>query len=258
MVGRYRSWAERREIIRSIIADLHPQPPKPLSEFSLSQSEEVFFRARAARAIDKLARKTSAFKRYYKLKTAQPLWYLAGMALPFILGGTAATVYVFPRARHDSHYFPLLAAAASLTVVATGWGVNAWVSHRNAVRQSTNNLLFARYSQAIFTESTHRFHSEFGLSVEEKITTERMASLRKGTDDEKKSAEAASYLLNYFEFISNGVLSGDLDANIVKNIKRGTLCFFYDKAEPYILAVNKRNPKAFQALIKMRTNYREP
>jgi hypothetical protein len=258
MAERYRSWNERRDIIRAIIADSGAAPPKTVASFELSKSEEVYFRARAMSAVDKLARKTSSFKSYYKLRTAQPLWYLAGMALPIVIGGGGASVYLLLRARTDNHFYPLLGAVASLTVAATGWGVGAWVAHRNAVRQNTNNLLFARYSQSIFTESTHRFNSEFGVSSDAKITPERLRELRDGSDEEKRSAEAVSYILNYFEFISNGVISGDLDAGIVRNIKRGTLCFYYDKCEPYIHFANRRNPRAFEALIKIRTHYREP
>ncbi len=99
-------------------------------------------------------------------------------------------------------------------------------------------------------------NSVFTLTIEFRLIEWRRSG--KGTEEQKKAAESVSYLLNYFEFISNGVLIGDLDAKIVRGIKRGTLCFFYDKCEPYILAVNKRNPRAFQALIKMRTHYREP
>lgn len=159
MASPYRSWADRRQIIRSIIADA---APPPLAGFGLSPSEEVYFRARSDRMIDRLARRTSSFKTYYQLRTSQPFLYVVGLTLVIVTFGVAAGIYMYLRREQEVHLYPLLGASATLSVAAVGWCVAGWIAHRNAVRQNTNNILFARFSQTAFMESMHRFHREFG------------------------------------------------------------------------------------------------
>jgi hypothetical protein len=65
----YRNWDERCEIIRAAIADTNP---RPLAEFNLTPSEEVYYRARSHKSVEALAKKASAFTAYYALPTAKP------------------------------------------------------------------------------------------------------------------------------------------------------------------------------------------
>lgn len=255
MGTRYRSWAERRQIISAIIAET--QPP-PLESFSLSPSEEVFFRARSKRAVARLARQTATFKAYYSLRTTKPFLYILGVTGLVVTFGIAAGLYLAIRGSGNIHLYPLLAACATITVAAIGWCVGAWIAHRNAVRQNTTNMIFARFSQAVFADSIHRFHDAFGNRVEEKVSTDMIRALKAKGGEDAKAGESAIYLLNYYEFISAGVMRGDLDAQIINDNIKGVLCFYYDKCEPHVLAANRRNPKIFEHLMKLRTHYREP
>ena len=254
-MAKYRSWAQRRQIIAAMIAQ---DSKARLDDFGLTPSEEVFFRARSRRAVDAAAIKTSFFKAYYSLPTYKPFLYILGLTLIIVAGGVASGAYLFLRRRADVHLYPLLGSSATITVGAIGWCVAAWISHRNAVRQNTTNLIFARFSQTAYTESLHRFHTAFGYSVEEKVTMERLFELRSMGVEDARNAEAVNYVLNYFEFICAGVLSGDLDADIIRNSIRGILIYYYDKCEPFIRFANASNRKAFESLIKVRTHYREP
>ena len=69
MGTRYRNWDELRQIIRAAIAE---SDPPPLASFNLSPNEEIFFRTRAARAVQRLARQCSGFKAYYVMPTEKP------------------------------------------------------------------------------------------------------------------------------------------------------------------------------------------
>jgi hypothetical protein len=255
-MGRYRSWAERRDIIRAIVADSNPPA---LETFQLSPSEEVFFRARSARAVDRLARKTSGFKAYYKMPTRRPFGYIVGMSALIVIGALMAAAYLWLHHHRGSEFYPLFAAIATLSVAATGWCVAGWITHRNTIRQNTNNMLFARFAQSTFGDAVHRFHTTFGSNPTERVTPDRLSQLR-ATDDEeaRKAVASVAYLLNYYEFIASGVINGDLHADIIRDNIRGVICFYYDKCEPHITALSRQNHCVFANLIKIRTSYREP
>ena len=256
MTRPHRTWAERRAIVRSIIAETNP---RPLREFRLTDSEEAYFRARTARAVDKLARRTSAFKAYYRLPTAKPFGLVIGVSA-FIAGIAAfAAMYLVWHRREGVPPYPLLAACATVMVAAIGWAVAGWITHRNTIRQNTNNILFARFSQATFGDALHRFHRHFGWTVDDPVTSERLADLRTSHDeDDMRAAAAATYILNYFESIASGVLNGDLDQTIVRDNVRGMITSYHDKCVPHIRKRNRENPRTYENLIKLRTHYREP
>ncbi len=255
-MGKYRSWEERRAIIRAIIAS---SSPPPLSSFHLSESEKIYFRARAERAVNKLARQTSNFKAYYKLPTKWPFGYVVSIAILVFVISISAIIYLYLYYRTDSTMYPLAAASVTLGTVAVGWVIGGWTTYRNTIRQNTNNLLFARFSQTPFGEAMHRFHRTFGSDPMVPVTSEALAKLRKKPDEESRKAVASvAYLLNYYEFVAAGVLHGDFDAEIVTANIRGVIIFYHDMCEPHIQQLNRENPKTFEHLIKIRTHYREP
>ena len=250
-----RSWEERRCIIRAIIAE---DARKPVSHFDLTPSEEIFFRARSRKAVEDLAKRTATFKAYYSLRKQKPFLRLSLILLGVIcLCGIAITVLFFHRS-NGTHIYTLIAAVGGIGGAAVGWIFAGGIAHRNAVRQNTTNLIFARFSQTAFTDSLHRFHSVFGYDVDEKVTVENVRRARGQGGDSSKAAEAVTYLLNYYEFVSAGVLCGDLDSEVVRSNIRGIIVYYYDKCEPYIWACNLRNRKAYESLMKLRTHYREP
>lgn len=256
MTAGYRTWAERREIISSMIAETNPPA---IETFQLSASEEVFFRARSRRAVAELAKTTSTFKSYYALPAARPFFYVLGVSGLVVVGAVAFAVYLWLRSANLSSKYPLLAACATLAVAAIGWAVAGGITHRNTVRQNTNNILFARFTQTPFGDAMHRFHKEFGHDIAAKVTVEKWRQLRdSGCDEESRAATSVTYLLNYFEFIASGVLRGDLDQKIVRDNIRGVVSYYHDKCWPFILSSNQQNPKVYENLIKLRTHYREP
>lgn len=253
----YRNWEQRRQIIRAVIAEIGPPP---LESFNLSPSEQTYFRVRATRAVDRLARQTAAFKAYYQLRPAQPLRSVLLVTAPVLLLVAIAVVYVVLQPdEHKKDYLPILAACATVGAGAVSWSINAWFAHRNAVRQNTTNIIFARFAQATVGDAMHRFHSAFGNDPSDVVTFARLAELRRaGGDENLKTAASVTYLLNYYEFISAGVLKGDLDAKIIRDNIRGVIVFYYDKCAPLIGEANRRNPLTYEHLIKLRTHYREP
>lgn len=256
MRQRYRSWAERRAIIRSIIAETNPQP---LQQFQLSKSEEAYFRDLASKAVAALAIRSSAFKGYYKPPIAKPFGLVVRVSALTSAIATLGAAYLIWHQQRGGQPDPLLASCATITVAAVGWALLGWIAHRNTVRQNTNAILFARFSQAPFGEAIHRFHKQFGWKLNDPVTSETLEALRRSGDENgMRAAAAAVYILNYFESISSGVLNGDLDHRIVRDNVRGFICNYHDKCAPHIRASNVQNPKAYEHLIKLRTHYLEP
>lgn len=256
MGQRYRTWAERSEIIRSVIAET---APRPLSAFDLTPSEEVYFRARSARAVARLARRSSSFTAYYRLPTAKPFNLTVAVSVATSIAAAGVAAYLWWHAQAGQPLSPLVAACVTVVAGAIGWTVAGWNAHRNAVRQNTNAILFARFSQAPFGDALHRFHKQFGWNDGGAVTSERLRALSAtGEDDAMKAAAAAIYILNYYESIAAGVLHGDLDQRIVGDNVRGLVCAYFDKCAPHIMASNRRNPRTFENLIRLRTHYREP
>lgn len=249
----YRSWSERREIIRSVVADSNPQP---LETFQLNESEKVFFRARSARAVDKLARQTSGFRAYYHMPVARPFRTVVLVSATTIVTAVAVAAFFYAKMPAGADTSAIVGPTLAVIVAAVGWAVSSGLTHRNTIRQSTNNLLFARFSQATFGEAMHRFFSTF--QEDERISSERLKELKISGEDGRKATASVSYLLNYFEFIASGVLKGDLDRTIVRDNIRGVICYYYDRCEPHIQSLNRQNPRTFEFLIKLRTHYREP
>lgn len=252
----YRTWAERREIIRAVIAETNPCP---VSEFHLTASEEIYFRARTAKMIARLARQSSSFKAYYRLPTAKPFYLIVTISLAISFAAALWAGFLWWHAPAGEQPSPLVAACLTVTVVAIGWSVVGWNAHRNTIRQNTNALLFARFSQAPFGEAIHRFHKQFGWADGGHVTTEILRSLNASREEESmKAAAAAIYILNYFESVASGVLHGDLDQHIVGDNIRGLVCAYFDKCAPHIMASNHKNPRTFENIIKLRTHYRDP
>lgn len=251
----YRSESERKLIIRACIAEGVNASP---SEFNLSEGEEVNYRAKSARIVDELARESSNFRQYYALPSENPFYYVIAISAFVVIACLTFATYIYFHAVGTPPY-PLYAAFLSITAVAAGWSIGGWMTHRNTVRQNTNNMIFARFSQAPFGEAMHRFHWTFDQPGSSRVTFQSVQHIRSTCgEDGRRAAASVTYLLNYFEFIASGVLRGDLDQEIVRQNLRGVVCFYYDKCEPYIKHYNNLNPRVFERLIKLRTHYREP
>jgi hypothetical protein len=246
-----RSAKERRAIVCAMLAE----DGAPLSSFALSEREEKFYRARASKAIEAAVKKTARFRKSYSLPVAKPfrnvLWASFG-----VIVGAWATAGLFLWLFSPPEETPIFDACLAVTVVAIGWAVVGSLTHRNTIRQNTNNFLFARFSQTQFGDALYRFHRKFGFDEKVGITESKLDALRATGDEEDwRTASSVGYLLNYFELVANGVISGDLDERIVRQNFRGVIQFYHDKCWPIIDAARRRNHRTFSGLIRLKTYY---
>jgi hypothetical protein len=255
MSKRYRSFEERCDIVRAIIAE---SAAATVSSYGLSESEDIYYRARAHKAVEALGREASHFRAYYSLPAKRPFNLIVAMSALVVAGASVAGVVLWIHTRQNPAY-PMFAALLTVSAVALGWAITGWITHRNTVRQNTNNIIFARFSHGPFGEAMHLFHKAFGYDPQALVSREQMMALREtGKDEDFKASVSVTYLLNYFEFIASGVLRGDLDATIVRDNIRSVINYYHDKCWPYINFMRGLNPRIFENLIKLRTHYREP
>jgi len=250
MVKRKRK--ERQQIIAALVAENSNQP---LSSFNLSEREEKFYRARALKAIERATKRTAHFRNAYPLPVAKPFGNVIIASLAVILATwSAAGLYLWLYNPDDKT--PVFTGCLVTMVAAVGWAVAGFLTHRNTIRQSTNNILFARFSQAQFGENLESFHRAFGFDETVGITPEQREALRAtGKDKDWKTATSIGYLLNYFELLASGVIKGDLDKGIVQENFRGVICFYHDKCWPIIDAARREDHRTYANLIRLKTYF---
>jgi hypothetical protein len=251
-MSKYRSRTECRNVIRAIIAE---SSPPPLESFKLTHAEENFFRRRTARALDRAAQDTCAFTEYYALPMARPVWNLIIASVVMIVAVLGAATILYFYAPDSVDRMPLFTGCLAVTVAAVGWVVAGGFAYRNTVRQNTINMLFARFSQGPINEAFHRFGRAFGYDENDLISQKRLDDLRaSGKEDDFKAASTVGFILNYFELLANGVISGDLNHAVVKGSIRGSIVYFYDRCEPFIRNCTDENARVYEQLRRLRAN----
>ena len=199
------------------------------------------------------------FKAYYNLPLSRPFRLVLGLAIILVAIALVVIGYIYFAKRSDTALYPLLAACGTVIVATVVGTVGAGIAHRNAVRQNTSTILFARFAQTAFTDSLHRFHGVFGYDPKNTITREMIAAARASGDEARtRGADAVVYVLNYYEYLAAGVLCGDLDYDVIVRNMRGIIIYYYEMCEPFIRQHRQANPKAFENITKLRTHFREP
>lgn len=251
----YRSWRERKDIIRAVIAS---GSNSPLEKFNLTDEELRFYRSRAERSVLYTVVRTSIFKANYKV-IKKDLFLPTILWVAFVVAAAMISAFMIYTHISDENRTAPLVGCITAVVAAFGWAVTSSVSHANSVRQNTTNLLFARFSQASFKDSLHTFHKKFGYGPYPLVSLQDARTLQCSIDEEDQRAVASIfYILNYYEFISAGIHKGEIDIEIVKDHMRSTFIYYYDKCLPLINESNKSNPKSAEYFIKVTSSFREP
>ncbi|MEN5362550.1 DUF4760 domain-containing protein [Brevundimonas intermedia] len=254
------SWAQRREIIAAILASSASQP---LAYYQLSAEEEAGYRRLAEHAVRATIRKNSSSKGYRSLRTAHPfnpVWFTVAIINVVCLVTAAMLVSYSDLTDHQT--YPLIAGASTIVAVgiaSLGWGVAGWVAQRNARVQHTINLISTRFSQPAFVKHISIFNDAFGDHKRTLVTTsivERLSVSR--NDDDRELLQSIKYILNYFEFISSGIIRGDLDFDIVRSNLRSNMIFYYEKCLPFILDSAATNPTLMEHYSRVRAALMDP
>jgi hypothetical protein len=207
------------------------------------------------KAAEAAVKKTARFRSSYALPVAKPFRNVL-RASGIVILAAWATAGLFLWFFSPSEKTPIFDACLVVTVAAIGWAVVGSLTHRNTIRQNTNNFLFARFSQTQFGDALHRFHRKFGFDENVGITPSKLSALRATGDEEDwRTASSVGFLLNYFELVANGVINGDLDERIVRQNFRGVIQFYHDKCWPVIDEARRLDHRTFSGLIRLKTYY---
>lgn len=251
---------QRAEIVRSICAE---GAIRSISEFGLTDEEERIFRRECQQSIDRLCSTSYVTKGLRRWKKVKPFFPVVITVVAIVAAcGFAGWQLLSKFDPANDKTFVFASAAATVGAVAAaaiGWLVAGWVSHRNAVVQHTINLIFARVSQPTFADNVFAFNKAFGNDLSPRLFLSDISRLETSkSDDDKKSAQSAKYILNYFEFIAAGITRGDLDLKYVELTLKSQIKFYYDKCEPFIMEIRQTTPSALENLTELRDHFRFP
>lgn len=117
------------------------------------------------------------------------------------------------------------------------WLVTSWVSAKLALRQHTVNVLLNYSHSSVYHEHRRLFLSEFGTRTLETVDWADGKVLQWDDDGCKKEVKVTTILnslLNEYEFISAGILCGDLDELLLRKTIRGQLTRLIRQCANYI------------------------
>lgn len=167
-------------------------------------------------------------------------------------------------------YFPerlfgLLTPLITVYFVSMGWWIQSMTAARSNRRSHTLNTILSTRTNEVYQRNLRGYEQLVpeGFFIDRKIceiyvNRDKFYELsREKTSDElveehmRESIANCAYMLNYFEFIAEGIQSEDLDEQLIRD------CFFsffknMDKRLCYfIVEVRKRHPTAFSAFVEI-------
>lgn len=228
-------------------------------QYDVSLADQSVYRQMASEALAQVVAKRSTTKRYFKARIKNPIWI--STALSSVIGlASIISAVVLSRWINltETGTYPILGAVAGFSaigVAAVGWGVSAWIAHRNNTSRYTLEIVAARFAQTAFTDALRAFNKHLRMRlINRSLANQFTISIN---DEEIFAIQGLRYLLNYFEFISVGVLEGELDERIVDRTLRGNLVDIYDLSAPYIIELQRENPRTLQHFTTLRRHYQD-
>jgi len=250
--------AERWEVQRDICkAILRGDAEAAFSRHHVSQLDRAIYRRMAEDALDGVVRRRSAARRYYRARIANPILLGTGLAALLSFAALAGALLLLSEVDlSDPKGDPRLSSFVGLCAVvaaATGWGVSGWIAHRNTRSKHTLDIVAARFAQPAFNHAFAEFNKVFDGRIDAALVNRFATS---GNMAEREGVQALRYLVNYFEFISVGILSGEFDERIIAKTLRGNLIHVYDRCAFYIAEVQASNPRTLENFTTVRNHYR--
>ena len=128
--------------------------------------------------------------------------------------------------------------------------VSSEVSRQNQRRQNTVRILLeSRVSQNYSTLT--KIGRNYFSSIDDGTvkTYRRYKAHLKSSGSKRNGAEAVMQMLNYFEFLSAGILYNNFDETMMEKSVRGILCLRVYQMRFIIQEVRKQRPKSYEHLV---------
>lgn len=189
-------------------------------------------------------------KRYRDTADMLPLF--CGIVWTVIISG-----YVI--LRYYGTYQTSLSILVTGTFVGMGWWIQAINTAANARRAHTLNIIMASRTSTEYQQQTR---ASSRLYRGDRIIPQELAEWRwNPSKDEFKNAvvpkkldEAISgtvYILNYFEFLSQGIKHKDLDDKLLKECFSGILKGIEKRGFHLIVEAQKSEPESFEGVVRL-------
>ncbi len=183
---------------------------------------------------------------------------IAYVALSFFIVIVAA--YVVLRSDVGAEYQTSLALFVSSSLLGAGWWVQATISTAAARKSHTVNTIMNQRNSELFNQKNDNLTSIFPrkTTIHPIFSEYLMDPHNKKFKDAKfppeyiQAAKDLSYVLNYYEFISVGVISGDFDEKLAKECFVGILNGLERRAYLVILSAQKIQSKhTFEKIVEL-------
>jgi uncharacterized protein DUF4760 len=196
------------------------------------------------------------YKKQAKLNSRDILW-LSITAVSIIVAGS---LIFFVRTETG---VAILLAAYLATM---GW---LYTNYMNSIIQRkahTMNVLIQQRNSTEFNRNRSLVLAKFPFG--RRVTTNDLAELKREradatayTPDKVPTLDSAYYIANYLEFISVGVLNGDLDDTLIERTFRGIFVNWFEHLQPVIYdaqveSSGVKNEKIFLAFITLVEKYK--
>lgn len=252
----YLSGADRAIVCRMI---LEGKAGEAFAKFQVSELDQGLLLRRADEAVRKASARDMPFSRYYHARIARPALkiFVTAMAITAVAIAGLCKIWPYYNPINPSTYTLASASAGLLAVCAAaiGWAIAGWLAYRNARVQHTINFVSNRFTNETFSKNSAAFAERFTGKT---ITSELVAEMSISEDEKDVLAiQALRYFLNYFEFVSVGIICGDLDEEIMRRSLRGNLIFYVDRCMPYIRELQALNPRSLEHLTTIRDHFRD-
>lgn len=161
--------------------------------------------------------------------------------------------------RYYDTYQTSLSILVTGTFVGMGWWIQAINTAANARRAHTLNIIMASRTSTEYQQQTR---ASSRLYRGDRIIPQALAEWRwnpgkdefKNTVVPKKLDEAISgtvYILNYFEFLSQGIKHKDLDDKLLKECFSGILKGIEKRGFHLIVEAQKSEPDSFEGVVRL-------
>lgn len=160
--------------------------------------------------------------------------------------------------RYQPEYQSSLSILVTGVFVGMGWWIQAITTAANSRRSHTLNIIMSSRTSTEYQQQTRASSKLYLTSV---IPPELAEWKFQPTKDEYRNANVPSdvaeaisgtiYVLNYFEFLAQGIRYRDLDACLLRECFSGILAGVERRAFHLIIEAQKGDPRVFEGLINL-------
>lgn len=127
-------------------------------------------------------------------------------------------------------------------VAMIGWLVTSIITTRNSIKQHTVTTLLQTRLSAEYMKHAHVINELLEQNSELLIDSQYLR-------DNLQVSAALSYVLNYVEFLSAGLRTGDFDNLLLKLTMKGIFKNLFSRCGPLLMEIRQKNPNGMEHFV---------